>query len=358
VTVLANLNDFERDAKLSLPGPVYDYFAGGADDEITLRRNRSAWSELILRPRQLVDVGTVDLSMDLLGQRLEMPILTAPCAFNRLAHPDGELGVAKAAQKAGIAQVLSMQATTTLEDVASVGGQRWLQLAILRDRGITRALVERAEAAGYAALCVTVDVPVLGRRERDVRNAFRVSDGMDMVNLAPYTPVSQASDDPQTALARFVNGLFDPRLTWAELDWLRSVTRLPILTKGILTAEDARLAVEHGAAGVMVSNHGGRQLDGVQSTCTALPAVADAVGGKVPITVDGGIRRGADVVRAIAMGASAVLIGRPYLWALAVDGEAGVDAMLDMLRLEISMAMALLGRQTIADIDASVLGTA
>jgi 4-hydroxymandelate oxidase len=356
VAVLANLDDIEREGRSRLEAPVYDYFAGGAGDERTLTRNTAAWGELVLRPRQLVDVSRVDTSIELLGHRLDLPVLLAPCAFNILAHSDGELGVARAAARAGIVQVLSMQATRTIEEVASVGdGQRWLQLAVLRDRGITRALVERAAAAGYTALCLTVDVPVLGRRERDIRNSFRVPDGIEMVNLSPYTPAGLAETDPQTALARFVNGLFDPGLTWDALDWICSITKLPVLAKGILTGDDARRAVEHGASAIMVSNHGGRQLDGVSSTCEALPEVAEALAGRVPITVDGGLRRGLDVVRAIALGATAVLLGRPYLWALAVDGEAGVQSMLEMFRREIELAMALLGRPSIADIDGGVL---
>jgi 4-hydroxymandelate oxidase len=356
VAILANLREIEVEAQARLPGLVYDYFAGGANDEHTLARNVAAWGELVLRPRQLVDVAHVDPSVEFLGHRLALPVMTAPCAFNMLAHPDGELGVARAVARAGLLQVLSMQATTTLEEVAATGqGPRWFQLAVLRDRGITRALVERAEAADYTALCLTVDVPVLGRRERDVRNRFRVPDGIEMVNLSPYTPAGLPDADPQSALARFVSGLFDPALTWEALDWIASITRLPVLAKGILTGEDARHAVGHGAAGVMVSNHGGRQLDGVSSTCEALPEVADAVGGQVPVTVDGGIRRGVDVIRALALGATAVLIGRPYLWGLAVNGEAGVDTVLAMLRDEITVGMALLGRRSIVDIDRSVL---
>jgi 4-hydroxymandelate oxidase len=356
VAALANLDDLEHEAQRRLPGPVFDYIAGGANDELTLGRNRAAWAEIGLHPRQLVDVTHVDTSVEILGHRLAMPVLTAPCAFNVLAHPDGEIGVARATADAGVAQVLSMQATTTLEDVATAGeGQRWMQVAILRDRGISRDLVERAEAPGYTALCLTVDVPVLGRRERDVRSAFRLPEGIEMVNLSRYTPAHLTKSDPQTALARFVNSLFDPGLTWEAVDWLCSITNLPVLTKGILTGSDARLAIEHGAAGIMVSNHGGRQLDGVSSTCDALPDVVDAVAGSVPITVDGGIRRGTDVIRAISMGATAVLVGRPYLWALAVDGEAGVRSMLGMLRSEITLAMALLGRPSIAMLDRSVI---
>ena len=357
MTILANLNDIESEARARLDGPIYDYFAGGAEDERTLAQNQTSWAELTLRPRQLVDVGGIDTSVELLGSRLSLPLLTAPCAFNVLAHPDGELGVARAAARAGIGQVLSMQATTTLEDVAATGpGVRWMQLAVLRDRGITRALVERAEAAGYGSLCLTVDVPVLGRRERDIRNAFRLPTGIEMVNLSPYAPAGLAEADPQSALARFVGTLFDPALTWDAVDWLCSITKLPVLAKGVLDGADARRAIEHGARGVMVSNHGGRQLDGISSTCAALPGVVDAVAGEVPITVDGGIRRGTDVIRAVALGATAVLVGRPYLWALAVNGEAGVDTMLGMLRREIEVSLALLGRRSFAEVDRSVLG--
>lgn len=350
-----NLNDFEVRARERLPQMTYEYFAGGANDELTLTENLAAWQRLWLQPRSLVDVGTVDIQTTVVGQRLAAPILTAPCSFNRMAHPDGEVGVARATRDAGLLQVVSMQATTTIEEVAAEGGARWFQLAILRDRGITRALVDRAERAGYTALCVTVDVPVLGRRERDSRNGFRLPDGVSMVNLDPYTQGAMGGSDDQSALAQFVNELWDPTLTWDAIDWLCSITSLPVITKGVLTAEDARQSVAHGAQGVIVSNHGGRQLDGVRSTCAALPAVADAVGGDVAVLVDGGIRRGADVIRALALGARAVLIGRPYLWALAVDGERGVRAMLALLRGEVELAMGLLGRCTLSDLDQSVL---
>jgi 4-hydroxymandelate oxidase len=351
-----NLHDYEAFARERLPQMAFEYFAGGANDELTLTENLAAWSRLRLRPRSLVDVGAVDVGTTLLGEPIAAPILTAPCSFNRMAHPDGEIGVAHAATDAGLIQVVSMQATTTLEDIAAVeDGRRWLQLAILRDRAITKALIERAEAAGYSAICVTVDVPVLGRRERDSRNGFKLPAGMSMVNLDPYTPMAMRGSDDQSALARFVNQLWDPTLTWDAIDWLCSITRLPVVAKGVLTAEDARQAVAHGVRGVIVSNHGGRQLDGALSTCAALPEVAGAVGDRTDVLVDGGIRRGTDVVRALALGARAVLVGRPYLWALAVDGEAGVRSMLAMLRAELELAMGLLGRPGLADLDGTLL---
>ena len=352
---LLNLGDFEAMARERLPPMAFDYFAGGANDELTLQENRAAWSRIRLRPRSFVDVHDIDLATTVVGQPLAAPILTAPCSFNRMAHPDGEIGVARATRDAGLVQVVSMQATTTLEDIATVDGPRWLQLAILRDRGITQALVERAEAAGYGAICVTVDVPVLGRRERDSRNGFRLPDGMSMVNLDSYTPVAMGTSDDQPALARFVNQLWDPTLTWDAIDWLCTRTRLPVVAKGILTGEDGRLAVEHGVRGVIVSNHGGRQLDGVMSTCAALPEVAEAVGDRVDILVDGGIRRGTDIVRAIGLGARAVLIGRPYLWGLAVDGADGARAVLEMLRAELELAMSLLGQPSVAHLDGQVI---
>jgi len=350
-----NLSDFEAIARERLTPLVYDYYAGAAGDELTLVENVAAWGRHRLRPSSLVDVSELDTTTTVLGQPIAAPILTAPCALNKLAHSDGEIGVARATADAGLIQVLSMQATTTIEDNAASAAGPWFQLACLRDREITRALVGRAEAAGYTALCLTVDVPVLGRRERDVRNAFKLPAGIAMVNLDPYAPQASGGSDEPSALAAFVNRLWDPRLTWEAVDWLTSISGLPVIAKGVLTAEDARLAVDHGASGIIVSNHGGRQLDGAISTCAALPDVVDAVAGQVDVLVDGGIRRGVDVLRALAMGARAVLIGRPYLWGLATDGEAGVRAVLRMLRTELELAMALVGRPNVRDVDRSLL---
>lgn len=354
-----NLNDLELLARERLPQMVYDYYAGGANDEITLDDNRRAWEAVRFRPRVLVDMSSVDCSTTVLGRRHEMPLFTAPCGFNGLAHEEGERAVARATAAAGVVQVVSTVASTSLEDVAAAapGGARWFQLYCYRDREVTRSLVQRAEAAGYEALCVTVDVPFLGRREREVRTGFHLPPGVTLKNLEPYAVADLAAAERDSALRKYVNALWDPSLDWTSIDWLRSTTRLPLVLKGILTGEDGVLAAEHGAAAVIVSNHGGRQLDGAVSSVRALREVVDAAGGRLDVLVDGGIRRGSHVVAALAMGAKAALIGRPYLWGLAVDGEAGVRRVLDDFRNEIVLAMALCGRSRLADIDATLLAT-
>ncbi len=353
-----NLHDYEALAREHLSEMIYDYYAGGAADELTVHENQTAWSRVKLVPRTLVDVSERDLSTMVLGQPVRMPVLTAPAAFNAMAHPDGELAVARAAAAAGIINIVSTLSTYTLEGVAEAsGGTRWFQLYCFRDRSITRMLVERAEAAGYTALCLTVDAPVFGRRERDIRSGFQLPPGMSVKNLESVgLEVLPASGD-ESALQRYFNEQLDSSLTWEVLDWLRGVTRLPLLVKGVLTAEDARLAVETGVAGIIVSNHGGRQLDGALATCQALTEVVEAVGGRVEVLVDGGIRRGTDVLKALAMGARAVLIGRPYLWGLAAGGEAGVSHVLELLRDELSLSMALAGRPTISSIDRTLIAS-
>ena len=348
MTLLLNPRDFEAAARETLPQGIYDYYAGGAGDEITVRENELAWTRHRLVPRMLVDVSACDLRTTALGHAISMPIITAPCALNRLAHPDGELAVARAVSALGTAQVLSTLSSTSLEDVANAApAPRWFQLYVYRDRSITHALVQRAEAAGYAAICITVDVQRPGNRERDYRNGFRVPADVRAMNFG------QAIEDTDdgSALLKYINDQFDPSLTWEGLDWLRSITKLPIVVKGILSPVDARLAVEHGAEGVCVSNHGGRQLDTVLSSCDALPPIVDAVSGRAEIFVDGGIRRGTDVLTALALGARAVLIGRPYLWGLAVDGERGVVRVLTLLRDDFALSMALAGAPAIDRID-------
>ncbi|MDE3215929.1 MAG: alpha-hydroxy-acid oxidizing protein [Gemmatimonadota bacterium] len=357
MTAPVNLSDLEALARERLPQMVYDYYAGGANDEVSVAENRRAWEAVRLRPRVLANVASVDPSTTVLGRRVEFPVLTAPCGFNGLAHPEGERAVARAAAAAGVIQVVSTAATTTLEDVAAAapGGHRWFQLYCYRDREVTRSLVQRAEAAGYEALCITVDVPYLGRREREIRNGFHLPPGVTLRNLEPYAAAEMAASERDSALAKYVNALWDPSLDWSAIDWLRSITRLPVVLKGVLAEEDAKLAAEHGAAGVIVSNHGGRQLDGAVGPVYALREVMQAVGDRLEVYVDGGIRRGWHVVAALAMGARAVLIGRPYLWGLAVDGEAGVQRVLETFRNEVVLAMALAGRRRVADVDGTLI---
>ncbi len=351
-----NLDEYEAAARAVLPPMVYDYYAGGADDELTLRLNRAAYEALLLRPRVLIDVSRIDTRTELLGERLRSPVLLAPTAFQRLAHPDGERAAARAAGAAGTVMISSTLSTTTLEDIAAAAtGPLWMQVYVFRDRGLTRRFVERAVKAGYRALCLTVTFPVAGNRERDARNGFTLPPGLDMANFRGHEQ-AHLPGTPGSGLATYVAQQFDPAMTWEAVDWLRSEYNLPVLLKGIVTPEDARLAVEHGAAGIIVSNHGGRQLDSAEPTIVALPRVVDAVDGRIPVLVDGGIRRGTDIVKALALGAHAVLIGRPYLWGLALGGQAGVERVLGILHAELERAMTLVGRPALADIDRTLLG--
>lgn len=347
-----NPRDFEQLARTRLTTSAYDYYAGGAGDEITLRENEAAWSRRRLLPRVLVDVERCDLTTTVLGHAVAMPILTAPCALNRLAHPDGELAVARAVSALGTGQVLSTLSSTPLEEVARAApAPRWFQLYIYRDREVTRELVRRAEAAGYTAICVTVDVPRPGNRERDLHNAFSVPEDVRAANFDHA--ISDTTDG--SALFTYINAQFDPALTWASLDWLVGITALPVVVKGVLAPADARLAVAHGARGIGVSNHGGRQLDTALASADALAPIVDAVGDTAEVYVDGGIRRGTDVLKALALGARAVLVGRPYLWGLAVDGERGVYRVLSLLRDDLALAMALAGTPRVAAIDRALL---
>ena len=352
-----NLHDYEQAARDRLSQTVFEYYFGGAEDELTVRENRLAWQRLKLRPRVLVDVSTRDLTTTVLGQHVSFPLLTAPCAFNVLAHTDGECGVARAATSAGIIQIVSTAGTYSLEQVAAAApdGLRWFQLYCYRDRDVTRALVDRAVAAGYRALCLTVDAPLVGRRDRDTRNNFGLPPGVTWKNLEQAGLDKMEARDDGSALVHYISEIWDASLTWEAIEWLRKLSPLPLAIKGILTAEDARRAADHGADAIVVSNHGGRQLDGTLPTGQALAEVADAVGNRVELLVDGGIRRGSDVLKALALGARAALVGRPYLWALAVDGQAGVEHMLGLLREELDLAMALAGRPTIASIDRSLV---
>ena len=353
-----SIDGYEEAARAKLPRAIYDYFAGGAEDEATLRGNREAYERYYLRPRVMVDVSHVDASIELLGDRLAFPVLLAPAAFQRLAHPDGELAAARAARAAGTLLVSSTLSTYSVDDVAAAApGPLWLQLYVFRDRGLTRELVERATRAGCRVICLTVTVPVQGNRERDLRNQFRLPPGIEMANFLGLRQARFPDGVTGSGLNAFITREFDPTLTWESVEWLRSITELPIVLKGVVTPEDASLAVGHGASGIIVSNHGGRQLDGAEPTLFALPRVADAVAGRIPVLVDGGIRRGTDVVKALCLGARAVLIARPYLWGLAVGGQKGVEHVLSLLRAQVERTLALLGRPTVAALGRDVVTT-
>jgi isopentenyl diphosphate isomerase/L-lactate dehydrogenase-like FMN-dependent dehydrogenase len=292
----------------------------------------------VLRPRVLVDVSSVTTRTTVLGTEVSMPILVAPTAFHRLAHPDGELATARAAAATGTIMCLSTLATAGAAEVAAAApdGARWYQLYWHPDRGLTKAIVEEASEAGFGAIVLTVDLPVLGNRERDLRTGFTLSD--DLVPAFSRTPTHAAAEGSEV-----LGWSVDPTLTWDDLEWLRSLSDLPLLVKGVLAAEDALLALEHGCAGVVVSNHGGRQLDGVPASLDVLPEIAEVLAGRCAVFMDGGIRRGTDVAKALALGANAVLVGRPVLWGLVHDGQAGAERVLSLLRAELELTLALLG---------------
>ncbi|HUS32217.1 MAG TPA: alpha-hydroxy acid oxidase [Kofleriaceae bacterium] len=346
-----NLKELETLAHARLAQLAWDYYSSGADDETCVKRNVEAFQQILLHYRVLVDVSTRDLSTTVLGHRVALPILVAPTAFHRLAHKDGELATVRAAGDAGTIFTLSTLSNTAVESVvAAATGPVFFQLYVYKDRSATEALVRRVEAAGAKALVLTVDAPLLGRRERDVRNNFALPSQLGVENLhaAGYAPVPRA--DRESGLAAYFADLLDPSLTWDAISWLRSITKLPVLVKGIVRADDAASAIEHGAAGIVVSNHGGRQLDASPATIDVLARCVDAIAGRGEVLLDGGIRRGADVVKAIALGARAVLVGRPVLWGLAAGGREGVGVALGILRRELDLAMALCGCPNVAAI--------
>ena len=345
------MDEAERVARERLTPAAYDYYAGGAEDEVTLSANVEAWRRWRVRYRVLVDVRGRDLSTTALGRRIAMPVGVAPTAFQRLAHADAEVATARAAAREGVPFVLSSLSTTRLEEVAkaldaapeNTDAQRWFQLYLYKDRKTGEALVARAERAGFGAIVLTADTPVLGRRERDLK-AGHVIDARPANFDADVKPAGSGA-----AMLKEIFGGLDDGLTWRDVDWLRTITSLPILVKGVVHPDDARLALDHGAAGVVVSNHGGRQLDGAVATADALPEVAAALGGRGELWVDGGVRRGTDVLRALALGARGVLVGRPLLWGLAAGGEDGARAVLRCFRRELDTAFALAGVRTCAE---------
>ncbi|NNC74231.1 MAG: alpha-hydroxy-acid oxidizing protein [Acidimicrobiia bacterium] len=340
----------ESVAKGNLTPGTYDYYAGGADDELTLADNLAAWQRMRLRPRVLRDVTDVDLATTVLGTPVSMPVLVAPTAYHKLAHPQGEIGTARAAAGADTLMIASTLATTSLEDIAaSVDAPRWFQLYVHRDNDVTRSLIERAVGAGYEAIVLTVDLAVLGHRPRDERNAFSI-EGHEMANLQTGTPDAEGS-----GLAAYADTAIDPGLTFEHIEWIKSESGLPVLVKGVVRGDDAAMAVDAGAAAVVVSNHGGRQLDTCIATADALEEVATAVGDRAEVYIDGGVRRGTDVVKALALGARAVLIGRPILWGLAADGASGVTDVLEFFRTATARAMALCGAASVDDVDRSLV---
>jgi 4-hydroxymandelate oxidase len=346
-----NLFELETKARELLPQAAYDYYASGANDEITLRENRVAYERITLLPRMLVDVSKRHMGTTALGEPVSMPILIAPTAFQGLAHPEAEVATVKAAGAANTLMTLSTLSTFSIEEVMAVAtGPVWFQLYVLQDRAISASLVKRAEVAGCKAIVLTVDAPLLGRRERCVRNQFKFPDDLPVKNLLPAGLREFPDGASGRGLAPYIASLLDSALTWKDIEWLTGITKLPLLVKGILRADDALLAVKHGASGVIVSNHGARQLDTTPAPISVLPEIADAVGSKVEVYVDSGIRRGTDVLKAIACGARAVFIGRPVLWGLAAGAEAGVRNVLEMLRQEFDLAMALSGCPTLSSI--------
>lgn len=353
--LVCNLRDFEDIAKACMDPIDFDYYASGGEDEVTLRRNRDAWQAIVLWPRFLVDCSSINLScrLEFLGLDASMPIIVPPMAMQKLAHPTGEVALARATQRAGLPYCFTQQATTKLETLcAEAPGPKLFQMYIFEDRALSESMLKRAEACGVRAVVLTVDAPVLGRRERDIRNRFTpASRGISLVNYTPKAPEanSNVAADPAAAVKARTGGR-DAGFSWSDLAWLRSATHLPIILKGIVHPEDAAIAVRHGVAAIWVSNHGGRQLDGGPATAASLPLVARAVASRVPIIVDGGMARGTDVLKALALGASVACVGRPLLWALAAAGEQGASVALELLREELRTAMALSGVASLGDI--------
>lgn len=377
-----NVQDVRQLAHRRLPRAVADFIEGGAEDELTLGRNRQALQSLTLVPSALTDVSNRDQSTTLLGTAVSSPIVLAPVGLAALAHPStGEVAAARAAANVGIISTLSSSSGRSLEEVGdSCAGPKWFQLYVWRDRKLTQDIVERARAAGYLALCLTVDVQVSARRERDLHNGFvvppkpRLSQSGDLVTHAGWfrellraeargrgiTMGSFTADNlgmrGRLRMIDVVNDLFDPSISWRDLEWLKEIWGGPLVIKGIMTGPDARRCVDSGADAVWVSNHGGRQLDGVSASVTALPAVVDAVSSDGEVYIDGGIRRGSDIVKCISLGARACMIGRPYVYGLAAGGEAGVEKVIRLLMNEIDTTMALLGRPTLKDLDVTAIG--
>lgn len=352
-----NLFEFEELARAKLGVAAFEYYAGGANDGVTLHENRRAYDRLRLFHRVMRDVSRRDTTTTIFGQRIAFPALVAPTAFHKMACPAGECATARAAGRAGTIMVVSTLSNSRVEEVAAAAtGPIWFQLYIYKDRGATLDLVRRAEAAGCKALVLTVDAQVWGRREADVRNRFSLPADLTVANLQDYAKGTFPDGVSGSGLAAYVSRMLDESITWMDLEWLRERTGLPVLVKGIVRGDDAELAIQHGAAGIVVSNHGGRQLDTSPATIDALSGVVNVVQGRVPVFVDGGVRRGTDIVKALALGAVAVMVGRPVLWGLSTNGEEGAFSVLEMLGKEFDLAMALCGANTVGEIQKNLLG--
>jgi isopentenyl diphosphate isomerase/L-lactate dehydrogenase-like FMN-dependent dehydrogenase len=372
-----NIADLRTAARKRLPRMVFDFIDGGATDETTLRANRADLEAIKLRPRMAVDVSKRDMSVTLLGRKLNIPLILSPTGLTGLTVPKGEREAAKAARDAGTIYCLSSNASTSIEEVAQVSGEPyWFQLYIMRDRGLTKSLVERAKAVRCGAILITVDLQAHGKRERDLRNGFTVPPRVSVANALDFVSrpgwLWRMATGPRITFANFASEAgegflqlarrtataLDEALTWDDIAWVKSIYDVPVLVKGVLSAADARLAIAHGADGIIVSNHGGRQLDGVSSAIGALPEVADAVAGRVPVLLDGGVRRGADIIRAKALGATACMMGRPFLYGLAARGPGGAAYAIEILRAELDNAMALCGITRFEAIDDSAIDRA
>lgn len=370
--------DMRRTARRVLPRGVFDYIDGGAEDERTMVDNAASFARVRFKPRVLRDVGEVDTAAMLLDQRLPLPLVLAPTGFTRIAHPLGELAVARAASRAGLPYALSTLGTRSIEDVAAVStGPLWFQVYVWRDRGLVKEMIDRAAHAGFSALVVTVDTAVLGRRERDVRRGFslppKVGAGtlLDGVLHPSWTwefvraePIRFANvlgrdvgdgTDP-VSLADYINSQFDPTLSWHDIEWIRSIWNGPILLKGVQTVDDAAIAADVGIDAVMLSNHGGRQLDDAPTPLSLVAPVRDLLGDGIGVVCDGGVRRGSDIVKAVALGADACSIGRPYLYALATAGEQGVDHLLRLLETDMRRTMALVGARRVSELSRELVG--
>ena len=351
-----SLFDFEPLARARMSHAAWEYVNGAAADEITVRWNREAFDRIRLKPRVLVDVSKPDASVTLLGHGMPFPILLAPTASQQATHPEGEMATVRAAGAAGTTMVLSTLSNTSVEDVAKAAKRPvWFQLYVQRDRGFTRELVRRAVAAGCRALCLTVDTPIAGARNREQRAPLVTPPGVGHPHLEGLKESQELAGHLARGESSIFSSLLSPDLTWKDLAWLQSFAGVPVVVKGVLNPDDADRAVKEGVAGIIVSNHGGRNLDTVPATVDALPGVVERVAGRVPVLVDGGIRRGTDVLKALALGATAVLIGRPYVYGLGAAGEEGVARVLKILQDEFLMAMALTGRPAVRSIDRSVL---